>query len=271
MKRVHAHRVRLGIALLSFSLVAAAKAAPVSRNEAFRAATAELPKFYAGIWNPAGELLLYNLSDEVTAFVFMFERAQKQSDKTPSPAPAAFVAKARADLATTGKAVSGYEPELRGADRYATIVISADDTEPPVLRCFLGLPPQIVREVNALTLAADKGGAGSWRVRHYLMLGFFDEAFTVESSTGSKETLIVDLRQRVVVTEKEAKTRALTKRAATMDPELIRMSQEAWAPYRATGKTLDVQPVQKESVSEGVTNKKAADPLPPPPRKGSAQ
>ena len=267
MKKTHVRQFYLGITLLSMSLASAVQAAPVSRGEAFRAATAKLPSFYAGNWNPAGEILLHNLSGDVTAFIFMFDRAQKLSDKTP----ATFVEKARTDLAAAGKTVSGYEPELRGADRYATIVISADDTEPPVLRCFLGLPPQVVREANALALAADKGGAGSWSVRHYLMLGFFDEAFAVEPSVGSKETLIVDLRMRAVVTEKEAKTRALTKRAAAPDPELIRMSQKAWGPYRTASKTLNVPPLQKDSVSGDAIKKKVSDPSFPLPRKGSEQ
>jgi len=272
MKKIHAYRIQLGVVLLLLSLASAAKAAPVSHDEAFRVATAELPGFYTGNWNPAGEILLHNLSGDVTAFIFMFDRTQKLSNKDQTPAPAAFVAKARTDLAAAGIVVSGYESELRGADRYATIVISADDTEPPVLRCFLGLPPQVVREVEVLALAADnKGGAGSWRVRHCLMLGFFDEAFLVEPTTGSKEALVVDLRMRAVVTEKEAKTRALTKRAAAPDPELIRMSQNAWAPYRAAGNTLDVPPLKKESASEGVTKKETSAPSFPLPHKGSAQ
>ena len=54
--------------------------------------------------------------------------------------PAGFVAKGRAKLAGDGKSASSDEPDLYGQGRFASIVISAADTEPVVLRCFKGLP-----------------------------------------------------------------------------------------------------------------------------------
>lgn len=261
--------VRWSMALLSMSLLAIVDAAPVSRDVAFKAATLELPVFYPGTWNPAGEIPLRNLAGNVVAYTFMFVEAQKLASMGQDRAPAAFVKKARTDLAAKGASVSGYETELRGDDCYATIVISADDTEPPVLRCFRGLPPQVVREADALALAGGKSGAGSWRVRDCLMLGFFDEAFTVEPTIGSGEALIVDLRSRATVTEKEARTRALAKKAAAPDPELVRMSQQAWGAYRAssrvasaavTGTATAVKPLKEAGLNEKMDQMPATDP-----------
>lgn len=259
MWRTWVHPICLAAMCGAGFLSGSAAAAPVSRDEAFAAAATELPRFYAGSWNLADEMPLYGLSGDVKAFLFMFDRGQKASGGGEAGAPAAFVAKARADLAAKGIVLSGQEPELRGEDRYATIVISADDTEPPTLRCFQGLPYQVVRAVDALALAAEKKGAGSWRVRHGLMLGFFDEAFAVEPAAGSGEALVVDLRMRAVVTEKEAKARALAKQAVPPDPDLIRMSRQAWEPYRTAVQTPVTSPGEKSAAVIAPSPKKDSD------------
>ena len=126
--------------------------------------------------------------------------------------------------------MTGNTSELYGENRFASIVVSADDTEPPVLRCFLGLPPHVVKESDALALAAKTGGA-AWRVRHCLMLGLFDEAFSLETTTGST-ALVVEMRTRSSTSLADAKARALAKRVADPDPERVRKCQEAWNLYR---------------------------------------
>ncbi len=219
------------MALMSLMLPVALRAEQVSRDEAYAAAVFELPSFFAGEWTPAGDIPLHTMSGDVVAFMFMFRRTQKAQESGAVDEPFGFVEKARADIAGKGKEVSGYETELRGEDRFATIVISADDGEPPVIRCFRGLPPHVVRQKEALALAAGKGG-GVWRVRRCLMLGFFDEAFAVEPAGGSGEALVVELRMRVVESEKEARARGQVKKMAVRDMELVRMCQKAWAPYR---------------------------------------
>ncbi|MDD5705782.1 MAG: hypothetical protein PHR35_07635, partial [Kiritimatiellae bacterium] len=159
---------RIG-ATMTLALLTAATlvAAPVQRDTAFRAASAELPTFFPGTWQSAGEVAMYNLSGETVAYTFIFAR---QNTNAGEPAqerePAAFVAKARERLAANGKTVTGDAAELYGESLFASIVISAVDTEPPVLRCFLGLPPHLVKERDALALASKGGGAGIWRVRH---------------------------------------------------------------------------------------------------------
>lgn len=263
MRRTWVHPICLAALCCAGFLSVSAMAAPVSRDEAFAAASTELPRFYAGSWNLADEMPLYGLSGDVKAFLFMFDRAQKAAGGGEDGAPAAFVAKARADLAAKGIVLSGQEPELRGEDRYATIVISADDTEPPMLRCFQGLPYQVVRAVDALALATEKKGAGSWRVRHGLMLGFFDEAFAVEPAAGSGEALVVDLRMCAVVTEKEAKARALAKQAVPPDPDLIRMSRQAWEPYRTAVQATGTPPGGKDPVVASSSPRKDAGQPPP--------
>jgi len=143
------------------------------------------------------------------------------------------VAERRARLGKAGKGSNGNNPELYGAERYATVVISADDTEPPVIRCFLGLPPQLVKERDAEALAVRKHGQGRWRVRRHLMLGMFDEAFVCEDEDGGREALVVDMRTGKTLPLAEAASRANAKRKATdNDPELERMCREAWAPFR---------------------------------------
>ena len=241
-------RLIVGLAL---GWTLAAPAAPVARDDAFRAAETELPRFYPGEWSAADEVPLYDLNGAVAAYAFIFERAAKRS--AAAEAPAAFVARARAAVAAAGAEATGYETELRGEDRYATIVIAADDAEPPVLRCHLGLPGHLVREANALDLAGRARRGVSWRVRQPLMLGFFDEAFVVEPATGTGDALVVDLRTQSAVPEREARARAqLRKAAAAPDPERERLCAEAWAPYR-TAKTTAVIPLAAPAGAKGGT------------------
>ena len=221
------------ICLLAFAAVAAT-AAPVSRDEALRAAERELPGFFGGSWRPAGEIALFDLSETVAAYAFIFTDASAPAlAGAPEEQPTGFVARARAGLAAAGRMVTGAESELYGADRFATIVIAADDTEPVVLRCFRGLPPQLVKEADAPGLAGQGGGA--WRVKHHLMLGFFDEAYLLENADGTAEQ-IVDLRTRSSATKTALREREVARKQAAADPERIRLCQDAWKPYRAAAK-----------------------------------
>ena len=238
----------MGVAL---GMALAAPAAPVARDDAFRAAESELPRFYPGAWTAADELPLYDLDGAVAAYAFIFERAAKRG--AAAEAPAAFVARARAAVAAAGAEATGYETELRGEDRYATIVIAADDAEPPVLRCHLGLPGHVVRAANAAALAGRARSGGAWRVRRSLMLGFFDEAFVVEPAAGAGDALVVDLRTQAAVPEREARARAqLRKAAAAPDPERERLCAEAWQPYRAA-KATAVIPLAAPAGAQGGT------------------
>jgi hypothetical protein len=252
-----ASRAFIGV-LLVFMLGAPLVAAPVTRNEAFRAAASQLPGFFAGAWQPAGELTLQGLAGGTGAFVFIFANGLENAKETP----AAFVSRQRAGLAASGKGASADTSELYGEDRYATIFISAEDTEPVVLRCFKGLPAQIVKEADALALAA-KAAGNAWRVRRCLALGAFDEAFVLDPTASTGQALVVDMRTRSVVTEEDAKARAKAKPAPAPDPERIRLCQAAWAPYRA-GDTATPQaravsgaPPKNGSVTAGSSKKQA--------------
>jgi|GEM_PF-2785954 hypothetical protein len=239
------------IAGMALGWALAAPAAPVARDDAFRAAEAELPRFYPGEWAAADDVPLYDLNGAVAAYAFIFERGAKR--RAAAETPAAFVAKARADIAAAGEGATGYEPELRGEDRFATIVVAADDTEPPVLRCHLGLPGHLVREANALALADRAQRGVAWRVRRPLLLGFFDEAFVLEPASGAGEALVVDLRTQAAVPEREAQARAqLRKAAAAPDPERERLCAEAWQPYRAA-KATAVIPLAVPAGAKGGT------------------
>ncbi|MGD9611916.1 MAG: hypothetical protein AB7V22_03355 [Kiritimatiellia bacterium] len=238
------------VAGMAFGLGLAASAAPVARDDAFRAAETELPRFYPGDWAAADEVPLVDLSDTPRAYAFIFARAGKRS--AAAETPAAFVAQARASIAAAGASATGYETELRGEDRYATIVVAADDAEPPVLRCHLGLPGHVVREANALALAGRARRGVAWRVRRPLMLGFFDEAFVLEPVSGTGEALVVDLRTQAAVPEREAKARAQLRQAVAPDPERERLCQEAWQPYR-TAKATAVIPLATPAGANGGT------------------
>ena len=243
MNRTAVPNITIPAALIALLMAGPLSAAPVTRNEAYGAATNELPGFFAGPWHPAGELTLHNLSGDTVAYLFMFAGPRKQSNgEAQEETPAAFVTHERARLAGAGKSVSGDAPELYGEDRFASIVISANDSEPVVLRCFRGLPPQVVKEADALALAAKTRGAGAWRVRHCLMLGLFDEAYAIETPTGTPPALIVELRTRSVQTEEDAQVRAQSKRAAAPDPERIQQCQAGWARYRVADKFAATPP-----------------------------
>ncbi|NLC82217.1 MAG: hypothetical protein GX748_13645, partial [Lentisphaerae bacterium] len=142
--------VFLTVFLPAFNLCAE----PVGREAAAAAAADRLPQFYPGEWSPAGDYILYDLAGGIAAYTFMFERSAKAANEQGRrETPSEFVAARRSKLADAGKNLNGNNPGLYGAERFATIVISADDTEPPVLRCGLGLPPQLVKERDAEALA----------------------------------------------------------------------------------------------------------------------
>lgn len=261
----------VGVAIvLGLWMVANLVAAPVQRETAYRAAKEELPGFFPGPWQPAAEITLHNLSGDIAAYAFIFSRAQTAvQGKAQEEPPAAFVAKARERLAAGGKTATGNEPPLYGNDIFASIVISADDTEPPVLRCFLGLPPHVVKESDALTLAGKTGGGDGWRVRHYLMLGLFDEAFSLETPSGSS-ALVVDMRTRAAAPLADVKARANAKRVAAPDPERARRCQEAWDRYR-TGGQAPVSPAKATPPQPGARDKSVTDSSKNPPGQAGLQ
>lgn len=211
-----------------------ASAAPVGRDSALRAATAELPRYFAGPWQLASEISMHNLQGETVAYTFVFSQVPFKADgKARGNDPVQFIAGARQNLTKDGRESSGDEPQLYGEEVFASIVTSADDTEPVVLRCFRGLPPQLVKQSNAIALATRKRG-GEWHYRQHLMLGLFDEALLLESPDG-KTSLVVDMRTRSVLTQATAKKRALRKTPVKPGAEQVRQCQEAWAPYRSSG------------------------------------
>jgi hypothetical protein len=208
-------------------------AAPVTPRMAARAGAAEVQRFFPGGWQPAGEMILQDLAGDTAAYVLIYGDSGKAAgDAGAGSAPAAFLQAQRARLADQGKPATGNAAELYGEDRFATIFISASDTEPVVLRCFKGLPPQMVKEPEALALGAKAGGGKDLRVRHCLLLGLFDEAFLVEPTAGGA-AWVVDLRTGAAVSEQAAKARAQRKQAVA-DPERAGRCQAAWAKYRAT-------------------------------------
>ena len=251
----------LGWAIMGAALgwALAAPAAPVARDEAFRAAVSELPQFYPGDWTAADEVPLYDLSGDVAAYAFIFERAEKRA--AAAETPAAFVARARANVAAAGAEATGYETELRGEDRYATIVVAADDAEPPTLRCHLGLPGHVVRAANALALAGKANSGIGWRVSRSLMLGFFDEAFLLEPAAGTGDALVVDLRTQAAMPESDARARAQLRKAAAPDPERERACAEAWEPYRAA-KATAVIPLATPPPAGGAGKAAVVPPVP---------
>jgi hypothetical protein len=237
MNRLSVFRMLIPLVVAVLFMSAALDAAPVRREDAFRAANHELPGFFSGLWELRDELMLYDLSGGVVAFMFTFQNSQPQPNGIAGAmVPSEFVAKKRKALGDRGVTVSGVEPELYGQDTFATIVISAVDTEPVVLRCFQGLSPHVVKVADAAALASKPGGAAKlastapWQVRHCLMLGLFDEAFYLATSDGTREA-IVDMRTRSVTTPDKARARASVKRQIIPDSERVRMCQKAWGRY----------------------------------------
>ncbi|MDD4102816.1 MAG: hypothetical protein PHU80_09350 [Kiritimatiellae bacterium] len=207
-------------------------AEPVGREAASAAAAVRLPQFYPGAWIPAGDYPLYDLAGTVVAYTFMFERGTPDGKASRSGTPTEFVAERRKKLADAQKSPNGNNPELYGAERFATIVISADDTEPPVIRCFLGLPPQLVKERDAENLAARGHGRGRWRVSRRLMLGMFDEAFECEDAEGGNQALLVEMRTGKTLPLAEAAENGRAKlKENVADPDRERLCREAWAPF----------------------------------------
>ena len=220
-------------------------AAPVQRDVACQVASSQLPVFFEGSWQLADEFELFDLTGTVAAYTFVFSRPRPQAEEgAGTVSPAAFVAKARDRLTAAGKAVSGNEAELFGESRYASIVISADDTEPPVLRCYLGLPPHVVKEKDALAVVSKFKGGGVWQMRRRLMLGLFDEAFLCGNDKALSADVVVEMRSGAVVSKAEADTVAHGKKAAAPDPERCRLCQEAWRSLASASKSAAAkQPV----------------------------
>ncbi len=225
------------VTIITLLISTTAMADPIQRNDALVAARTELPTFFAGPWQLTGEFRLHNLFGDTVAYTFMFVRAQpKSTGVAQEKNPAKFVKEKRAKLALEKAVVSGNESPLYGEEFFASIVISADDTEPVVLRCFRGLSPHLVKTSDAIALANERNRNGEWNVREYLMMGLFDEAFSVETSDGTP-ALVVDMRTRSIVTHAAAKEHALAKKQSAPDAEKIRMCKEAWSRYRQAEKT----------------------------------
>ena len=213
----------------------------------------QLPGYFAGPWQLAGEYALENLSGDTVAYTFIFSKPARQV--TPSPeggslAPASFVARARERLRGSGRPATGNTAELYGEDRFASILVSADDTEPPVLRCYRGLPPHLVKEADALDLVTKKRGAGAWRVSRRLMLGMFDEAFCLENAADTNAAEIVDMRTGAVLSKAEAETRGRTKKVAGQDRERVRMSREAWRALKPAAVPSERLPLKQRAAEK---------------------
>ncbi len=230
-------------------------AVPVKRDAALQAAMHELPGFFAGSWLWADEETLYDLSGGTVAYMFMFRKSQAQvkvNDVLLPLEPVAFVASKRMVLSKQGVSVSGNESDLYGQDVFASIVISAVDTEPVVLRCFRGLPSHVVKSADAMGLATETAPGSTWRVRHYLMLGLFDEAFSLETANGESE-LIVDMRTQSVTTPAKAKAKASVKKQVAPDAERVSLCQKAWKKYLG-GQGVSVLKATVESPSTSLAD-----------------
>lgn len=235
--------IRLCAALCFFCaalFLAAGQAAaePVARNTAYHAARTELPGFFPGQWEPADEIILHDINENIVAYAFVFIRNGKTAaaNNTSYKKPADFVEAQRAELTQAGKQINGNNPELYGEDRYATVFISADDTEPPVLRCFLGLPPQLVKAEKARTMSKEHAG-GEWRIRTFLMQGLFDESFVLESTANPENLLLADTRVNQIMTTAEATTRAAgMKESNVEDSAKASLCKKAWQQYKTAAK-----------------------------------
>lgn len=230
-----------------------AAADPVARDSACRVATSQLPSFFSGTWRLADEFTLEDLAGTTVAYTFIFARTVKQGvgAEATAVAPTSFVARARGSLKAAGKPVNGNTPALYGEDHYASIVISADDTEPPVLRCFLGLPAQVVKEQDALELVEKRQGAGSWRIGRRLMLGMFDEVFVLQNGADTDAAQVVDTRSGAVVPMADAQARAKARKAAQKtDDDRARLCRDAWreaVSKSGTGAAADNAPVRSDA------------------------
>lgn len=205
----------------------AALAEPVARDTAFLVASCQLPAFYPGPWQLSDEYRLENLAGGTVAYTFIFRK--KDAKPGEAVAPTSFVQRARSRLKGEGVPATENAPELYGEALFASIVISADDTEPPLLRCFQGLPPHVVKEEAALALVAKKRGPAAWRVKHRLMLGMFDEAFCLENAEDAAAAQVVDMRTGTLLTKAEAELRVRARRQTSPgDAERVRMCRAAW-------------------------------------------
>ncbi len=211
--------------------------AQVDRDVALLAAQTTLPSFFPGSWTPVDELDLHLPSGGLAVYVFVFEKENTRDGlrlAAGSPSPSDFVIQARQAMEAEGQTVSGREEPLYGLDRYATIYISADDSEPPVLRCFEGLPTLLVRSENALQRAGRQTGSNGWRIHRLLMTGLFDETYELEHQDLPGDSLVVELRSATVrsMTETERKRHAVK---PAEDSERQRLSRKAWDRYRKGG------------------------------------
>lgn len=236
MAHTSKNKVFIIVTIIAFLISTTVTADPIQRNDALIAARTELPVFFAGSWQLTDEFTLHNLSGDTVAYTFMFVRPQpKSTEVAQEKNPTKFVKEKRTKLALEKTALSGNESSLYGEELFASIVISADDTEPVVLRCFRGLPPHLVKTSDAIDLATERNQGGAWKIREYLMMGLFDEAFSVEASDDTP-ALVVDMRTRSIVTHAAAKKHALAKKQTAPDAEKIRMCKKAWSRYHLAEK-----------------------------------
>ncbi len=209
---------------------------PVSRATALRAATTELPRFFAGEWKLHDEFVLYDVDLQPAAYAFVFSREDLIKEAVLE-LPDGLVPKKRPvrDITRPDTAAGQEDPDKQ---QFSTIFISARDSEPPVIRCFRGIPPRQDTEERALALAGETMPQNdvSPVIRH-LMLGFFDEAVAIISEDDPDDALVADLRGNRTFPLAEVRERAAAiSNAMEPDPERISLSRQAWRKYKTAGR-----------------------------------
>ena len=230
-----AGRILYAVAAFCILSAAAALSAPVGRPTALRAADAELPGFFPGQWELEDELVLYDLDLTAAAYTFTFRRSDLIKEQ-PLELAAEIAGKKKLPPAAPGRQepAATQPPEHQ---QYATIVISARDSEPPVIRCFRGQPPQRANEQRALALAREAAPQYAPSTIHHLLLGFFDEAVAIISEDDPDDALVADLRGNRTFPLAEVRERAAAiSNAMEPDPERISLSRQAWRKYKTAGR-----------------------------------
>ncbi len=199
--------------------------APVDRAAALRAAADRLPTFFSGSWLRVDDFSMVDPEGTTRAYTVVFH----QGDTRNAASPANFLARVRQQKRAAGRQINENSSDLYGSDRYASIVVSADDTEPVVIRCYRGLPATLVK-LEAAQKLARATGKSDLRLAQHLMLGMFDETVLLESPDGS-ERVVVDMRTRTTTSLQEAQTRAKRKTGVTRSKKFIEQCRMAWAPY----------------------------------------
>lgn len=209
---------------------------PVSRETALRAATTELPRFFPGNWKLHEEFVLYDIDLQPAAYAFVFSR-EDQIKEAVFELPEGFVPKKHPSR-NPDRQNTEIVPKENDHRQYSTIFISALDSEPPVIRCFSGLPPQRHNEERALTMAdAEMPQNDASPVVRHLMLGFFDEAVAIINKEAPDSALVADLRGNQVLPLEEVRARVEEVKAQREpDPELVRLSRLAWQKHKTSGR-----------------------------------